>query len=172
MASLTVRSESVKPTATRMNTRALLKRSVGLNRAAQILADTVRCREGHAPMSLKDLPAQDATFFRQAAQQVVETYETIVYEREPSEALERAAHEREAAILITREISRTRTKTRGHDLGTFHRESKDTFHEVAECTRCGRTVRISVRHNPLLDVMAEGDAIKEGCLTVAGTTGE
>ena len=57
---------------------ARLKREHGLHRAAQTLADAVRCQRGERPMPLSQMALHEREWFKQTARQLVEMFETVV----------------------------------------------------------------------------------------------
>lgn len=150
----------------------LTERAVGFNRAAQILADASRCRAGEPPVSLKQLPASEAVWYRQTAEQLIQIFEEITLGKPPArEEVPRLVHPREEAIGQERQRARLAATQRGHALSTFATVN-DGFHdEQAACARCARAVRITVVDGPPLQVTHDGDAIQEGCLVAADVEG-
>ncbi len=145
-----------------VDTIKILKRGVGLYRAAQLLADASRCRQGLTPEPLRTLAKNDAAWYRQIAEQMVDAFEYGALDKAPQDSLTRRTLERVAAVLIEREKARMLSGRLGHDLGTWH-DLPDSFNEEAACQRCERTVSILVQHNPLLEVQTVGPALVLAC---------
>ena len=149
-----------------------LKRDIGMHRAAQTLADATRCQRGLRPMSLRDLDPSEREWFRQAARNVIEVFETETTEREPDDdrmrremAAVREARTESNLIASSRARAIYRATHLGHRLGHWESAPIDgsPSRERAACQTCGRTVFVDTT----CDVPFSGMAIEVGCLVVA-----
>lgn len=151
---------------------ARLKRGHGMHRAAQVLADASRCRAGLPPQPLALLEADEREWFKQAARNCIEIFETVTIDREPDavQARRQTRQEQLAVALenrlaIERSTAAVRAAERGHELGPWHCDGPDIGRgiERALCLRCKRLAGINVGDDPVLS----GPALTEGCLTAA-----
>lgn len=140
-----------------------LRRSVGIHRAAQRLAEAYTWKHGQTYTSFKALSPDERAWFLQTAEQMICQFEEQTYGLTKSPDARRIA-ERDAAIQIQRQASAVAAANRGHELGTWGPLAEGSFDEHASCQRCERSVVISVQHHEFLEVFAAGNALEEGCL--------
>lgn len=153
---------------------ARLKRDLGMHRAAQVLADASRCRAGLSALPLTQLDADEREWFKQAARNCIEIFETVTIDREPDAVRaqrdtdaerrsSRLAQALESRLSIERSEGRVAASDRGHDLTSWQPTGRGEGNEVAHCRRCSRSVAITLGSEPVLS----GSALTEGCLTAA-----
>lgn len=151
--------------------QARIRRDVALHIAAQTLADADRCRQGLAPVSLRELGAHEAIWYRQTARNLIELFEAKVYASEVSTAAQLQQAQRiamEAGVQIARTAAGMKASARGHELEAFQPvRVEGSFDEYAVCARCRRIARIEVINTPLR-IEYCGAALSEGCLMIAG----
>lgn len=151
-----------------------LKRDHAFHRAAQLLADAFRCREGLAPLPLVQMDPDERAFFKQAARNAIEVFELIAEKRSPDAEQAKAeavagdqARRLEEALANRLAIERSRARfiatERGHDLTMWAPSGSVEGEEQACCKRCTRDAHISIGADPVLS----GSALTEGCLTSA-----
>jgi hypothetical protein len=157
-----------------------LRRDHGMHRAAQVLADASRIRQGLRPLPLKAIDPEDRAWFKQAARQAIEVFELVTQpDREPDAVVEqretaaaqastKLALALESRLAIERSKASVQAAERGHELSTWQPTHPVDGEEMARCQRCGRHVRISLGAEPVLT----GLALTEGCLVAAGTEQE
>jgi hypothetical protein len=149
-----------------------LRRRVAMHRAAQLLADAVRCHTGQRPQPLASLQPPDAEWYRQTARNLIEIFETETTGREPDAVVDArvadaqaqaARHARALESRLSQERSRARIAAadRGHDLTAFAPFSSLEGEERAACRRCGRIVEIKLGSDPVI----AGSGLTDGCLT-------
>ncbi len=152
----------------------LLKRDIGMHRAAQTLADALHCHRGLRPVPLRDMEPREREWVRQTARNLIEIFETVTTEREPDAAREQRAmadvtdtRALEGRLAIARIRASAAAKERGHVLGPWHCPGTElgAGRERAECRTCGRTVFIDAFTSPLFS----GMAVVAGCLSIAET---
>lgn len=160
------------PTPPQTDISDLLKRDIGLHRAAQTLADAMRCRDGLRPVPLRNVEPRDREWYRQTARNLIEIFETVTTEREPDGAREQREMQ---AVTEVREqgnrLAEARARAsaaagqRGHQLGPWHCPGTELGQgrERAQCQTCGRTVFIDIFTAPLYS----GMAVVAGCLVAA-----
>jgi len=150
----------------------LLKRDIGMHRAAQTLADAMRCHQGLSPVPISRLSPDEREWFKQTARNLIEIFETITTEREPDAVRETRqmqevteARALDSSLAIARGRAGAAAKERGHVLGPWHCPGTElgTGRERAECRTCGRTVFIDVFSSPYYS----GMAVVAGCLVAA-----
>ncbi len=149
-----------------------LRRDHGLHRAAQLLADATRIRQGLSAQPLARLNPDDREWFKQTARHQIEVFELVTQpDREPDAVREqREAEDRRLATALENRFAIERSRAsvtareRGHKLATWHRLEPETGQETSFCLRCMRIVRITLGDEPTLS----GAALTEGCLTAAG----
>ena len=149
-----------------------LRRRVAMHRAAQLLADAVRCHSGQRPQPLNSMLAPEAEWYRQTARNLIEIFETettgreldaVVDARVASAQAQASRHARalESRLSLERSRARLAASDRGHDLTAFAPFSSLEGQERAACRRCGRIVEIALGLEPVLS----GAGLTDGCLT-------
>lgn len=149
-----------------------LKRDIGMHRAAQVLADATRCQTGQAPLPLSQLDPRDREWFRQAARNIIEIFETVTSEREPDAVREQREMEvvtdhRDVMQQVAAAEHRARHNAarRGHVLDLWEQSPSplSPTRTRARCKNCGRTVFVDITCDPPYT----GMAIISGCLVAA-----
>lgn len=156
-----------------------LRRDVAFTRAAQLLADADRLRDGLPRLQLRVLAPKDRDFYTATARALIEVFETMTIGKEPDAVVQQReadAAQKEVSVVLALEarfsMERSRARVdaaaRGHDLSLFRPVGRLTMgrmdsEETAVCVRCSRPVYIDIGGEPVLS----GAALTEGCLVAA-----